>query len=65
MLLTSGAYREPGEEQALARLKSLYLRDIALNVVNKDFTELLPKLQVLATTVDLNTRKIDVIEKTV
>ncbi|MEK7061693.1 MAG: hypothetical protein AAB957_00310 [Patescibacteria group bacterium] len=63
VLLTSGAYREvEGEEPRLAKLKSLYLRDIAFGVIKKDFGELLPRLQVLVTTVDLNTRKINVIE---
>lgn len=63
VLLTSGAYRKvEGEEPRLAELKSLYLRDIALNVIKRDFKELLPQLQVLVTTVDLNTRKINVIK---
>lgn len=63
VLLTSGAYREAqGEEPRLAQLKSLYLRDIALGVIKNDFEELLPQLEVLVTTVDLNTRKINVIQ---
>ena len=64
VLLTSGAYREVGgEEPKLAELKSLYLKNIAMSVIEKDFKELLPELEVLATTVDLNTRKINVIER--
>ena len=64
VLLTSGIYRETvGEEPRLAELKSRYLKDIAMGVIKKDFKELLPDLEVLVTTVDLNTRKIDVIER--
>jgi len=63
VLLTSGIYRETeGEEPRLAELKSRYLKDVAMNVIEKDFKELLPDLEVLVTTVDLNTRKINVIQ---
>ncbi len=63
VLLTSGIYRETeGEEPRLAELKSRYLKDVAMSVIQKDFKELLPDLEVLMTTVDLNTRKINVIE---
>ena len=64
VLLTSGAYRDvKGEEPRLAELKSRYLKEIAMAVIEKDFKELLPELEVLVTTVDLNTRKINVIER--
>ncbi len=63
VLLTSGIYRETQwEEPRLAELKSRYLKDIAMGVIQKDFKELLPDLEVLMTTVDLNTRKINVID---
>lgn len=63
VLLTSGIYRETeGEEPRLAELKSRYLKDIAMGVIEKDFKELLPELEILMTTVDLNTRKINVIK---
>ena len=63
VLLTSGIYREvQGEEPRLAELKSRYLRDVAMSVIEKDFKELLPDLEVLMTIVDLNTRKINVIK---
>ena len=64
VLLTSGIYREAkGEEPRLAELKAQYLKDIAMSVIKKDFSELLPELEVLVTAVDLNTRKIDIIER--
>jgi hypothetical protein len=64
VLLTSGIYRETeGEEPRLAELKSRYLKDVAMKVIEKDFKELLPDLEVLVTTVDLNTRKINIIER--
>jgi len=64
VLLTSGIYREAeGEEPRLAELKAKYLKNIAMGVIEKDFKELLPDLEVLATTVDLNTRKINIIER--
>lgn len=63
VLLTSGIYREAnGEEPRLAELKSRYLQDVAMRVIEKDFKELLPELEVFMTTVDLNTRKINVIK---
>jgi len=63
VLLTSGIYREPhGEEPRLAELKSRYLKDVAMGVIEKDFKELLPDLEILMTTVDLNTRKINIIK---
>ncbi len=63
VLLTSGIYRETeGEEPRLAELKTRYLKDVAMAVIEKDFKELLPDIEVLMTTVDLNTRKINVIK---
>lgn len=64
VLLTSGIYREvEGEEPRLAELKAQYLKEIAMKVIEKDFKDLLPDLEVLVTTVDLNTRKINVVER--
>ena len=64
VILTSWIYREAdGEEPRLAELKAQYLKEIAMSVIKKDFEELLPDLEVLVTTVDLNTRKINVIER--
>lgn len=64
VLLTSGIYREAeGEEPHLAELKAQYLRDIVMSVIKKDFDDLLPELETLVTTVDLNTRKINIVER--
>lgn len=62
VLMTSGAYREDGPEPCLAERKSRYLRSRSLEVLKRDFPKLLPHLEVLATTLDLRTRKLNVLK---
>ncbi len=62
VLWTSGVHNGPGERQRSARLKSLYLKKTALDIIGEDFKELAPRLQVLVTTTDLDTRQLTVIE---
>lgn len=63
VLLTSGIYRKSGEERSLAILKALGLKDVALDVIKCEFPDLFSKIKTLVTAVDLNTRKFDVIER--
>ncbi len=64
VLLTSGVWRDPGGEQVLAKDKSLYLmKTIAMPVIRESFSKLLPRLELLVITTDLNTRKVEVIER--
>ena len=64
VLLTSSAYRDTaGPEHHLVKEKTLYLRDFALNVVKSEAPSLLPYLQILTGTTNLNTRELNVIER--
>jgi hypothetical protein len=63
VLLTSGVYEDDYEGQGLAREKSLYLARVTTDVIRNEFKKLVPRLQTLVSTVDLRTRKLDIVER--
>ena len=64
VLITSAPYRENGPDPLLAARKSRYYRELALRVISREFPDLLARLKVLCTTVDLRTMKLDVLDAT-
>lgn len=64
VLLTSAAYRDvAGSEYQLAKEKATFLSRFALDIVKEKVPDLVPHLQILTGTTDMNTRKFDVIER--
>lgn len=63
VLLTSAPYREPiGANRNLAEEKSHFLQDFATEVITKEVPDLLPHLEHLTTTVDMNTRVMNILK---
>jgi hypothetical protein len=63
VLITSAPYNtSAGPEKRLAEEKSKFLHDFALETITEQVPDLLPHLGHLITTVDLNTRKLDIVE---
>lgn len=63
VLMTSAPYRHTaGYEQRLAEQKARFFKDFALDIIKTDVPELMEHLQSLAVTVDMNTRKINILE---
>lgn len=63
VLMTSAAYRSIGAEHELAKEKATYLSKFATNVIKNKVPGLVPHLQILTGCTDLNTRKIEVLER--
>jgi len=64
VLLTSGVYRdEAGPEYHLSREKALFLSKFALSIIKDKVPDLAPHLQILTGRTNLNTRKLEVIER--
>lgn len=63
VLMTSAIYRDPiGSNRNLAEEKTKFLHDFAVEVITAEVPDLLPHLEHLTTTVDMNTRVLDVLE---
>lgn len=63
VLMTSGIYyRTDTAEPYLAARKSKDLRDEAMKIIRAEVPDLLPHLKILATTVNMNTRKFNVLK---
>jgi len=62
VLLTSGTYRDDMEEKVLAELKSQYWRDVTVDIIKNNFKNLYDNMEVMTTTVDLNTRTVNIIK---
>ncbi len=63
VLITSAIYRDPiGSNRNLAEEKTKFLHDFAVEVITAEVPDLLPHLEHLTTTVDMNTRVLDVLE---
>ena len=63
VLMTSTIYRDPiGSNRNLAEEKTKFLHDFAVEVITAEVPDLLPYLEHFVTTVDMNTRVLDVIE---
>lgn len=64
VLLTAGAYRDAaGAERKLAKEKALFFRKFALDIIKDKVPDLIPYLQILTGTTDLNTRRFEVLER--
>lgn len=63
VLLTSAIYRNPDdEEQRLAREKALFLKEFAIEEIRSAYPDLAALLNPLPVIVDMNTRKMTVVE---
>ncbi|MCB1984799.1 MAG: hypothetical protein H6936_12480 [Burkholderiales bacterium] len=64
VLLTSAAYRdETGPEHLLAQKKALFLSKFAQDIIKAKVPDLLPHLQILTGSTNLDSRKFEVIER--
>ena len=64
VLLTSAAFRDSaGPEHNLAKEKAMFLSKFSLDIIKRRVPKLMPHLQVLTGCINLNTRKLEVIER--
>jgi len=64
VLLSVAPYRDRvGDEPLLAEAKALFLNSFALQIIRDKVPDLLPCLQVLTATVDMNTRQLTVLQR--
>jgi len=64
VLLTSAAFRDSaGPEHNLAKEKAIFLSKFSLDIIKRRVPKLIPHLQVLTGCINLNTRKLEVIER--
>lgn len=62
VLMTSAPYLDTaGPEQKLAQEKSKFLHDFAREIIEKQASQLLPYISYMTTTVDMNTRALNII----
>lgn len=64
VLMTSAPYRDvSGYEKNFAEEKALFLADFALQVIREHVPALLPHMQLLSARVDMNTRRLEIINR--
>ncbi|SDX11790.1 carboxysome shell carbonic anhydrase domain-containg protein [Nitrosomonas communis] len=64
VLMTSAAFRDKGgPEYHLAREKAIFLSKLSFDIIKEKVPDLVPHLQILTGATDLDTRKIEVIER--
>ncbi|HLD19635.1 MAG TPA: hypothetical protein VJB93_00065 [Patescibacteria group bacterium] len=64
VLMTSAPYRDPaGPERLLAEEKARFLHNFSLDVITNRVPEIVPYLQFLTTTIDMHTRRVNVLER--
>ncbi|MBX4204635.1 MAG: carboxysome shell carbonic anhydrase [Candidatus Doudnabacteria bacterium] len=63
VMMTSAGYRSAGPEQRLAEEKAKDLAEYSVEILHRKVPDILDHLQVLTSTVNLDTRKLDVINR--
>ncbi len=64
VLMASAVYRKPvGPDRQMAVEKAKFLTTLTHDVIKKEAAELLPHLQVLTCVVDMNTRKLEIVNE--
>ena len=64
MLFSCAPYRDPiGPEPRLAAEKARYLRDEAIATIKEHEPEMIPYVRTLTGTIDVNTRRLNVISR--
>ena len=63
VLLASAPFYKEGSEQRLARETARYLHDAALSVINERVPKLMPYLERLVVTVDMDSRAFDLVDQ--